>query len=162
MTETTQSSANTTIKQNISIPINDTAELQSHESEMMLETLSKEDNQSSSEPVGSIAETNANETNDSKGQLCPLFMDQLPSDFASNSGLAAIASLLNDDADEVEEESITNKTSEVTLKSGGGKVSRRRTNSNRHSPYKSGKKVDSPKKETTVGEAQLFLSMWKM
>lgn len=41
--------------------------------------------------------TTANNTSSSSD--CPLFMDGLPSDFAQNSALAAIASLINDDDD---------------------------------------------------------------
>ena len=91
---------------------------------------------------------------------CPLFMDSLPSNFASNSGLAAIASLLNEesDCDKDNKEEAPIRTSEVTIKSGGGKASKRRTGSSRHSPYKN----RNSGKETSVGEAQLFLSMWKM
>ena len=91
---------------------------------------------------------------------CPLFMNSLPSNFASNSGLAAIASLLNEENDcsKDNNDEAPIRTSEVTVKSGGGKASKRRTGSSRHSPYKN----KSSGKETSVGEAQLFLSMWKM
>ena len=91
---------------------------------------------------------------------CPLFMDSLPTNFTSNSGLAAIASLLNDDSENVEnDEAKPIRTSEMQLKSGGGKASKRRTCASRYSPYKREKNI---KEETSVGEAQLFLSMWKM
>jgi hypothetical protein len=85
---------------------------------------------------------------------CPLFLNSLPTNFASNSGLAAIASLFNDESDGENNERKEGRTSEVHLKSGGGKATKQRTLNRRHSPYK--------KKETSVSEAQLFLSMWKM
>ena len=101
----------------------------------------------------------AEETNNS----CPLFMDSLPSNFASNSGLAAIASLLNDESDDAENvKEATIRTSETKVKSGGGKATKRRIGMNRHSPYRSPNAKNNEKKETTLGEAQLFLSMWKM
>jgi hypothetical protein len=96
---------------------------------------------------------------------CPLFMDSLPSNFASNAGLAAIASLLNEvsDNDNDNTEREKPRTSEIKVTAGGGKTTKRRTGMGRHSPYKSpnnGK--NDAKKQTTVGEAQLFLSMWRM
>lgn len=101
----------------------------------------------------------AEETNNS----CPLFMDSLPSNFASNPGLAAIASLLNDELDDAENvKEATIRTSETKVKSGGGKATKRRIGMNRHSPYRSPNAKNNEKKETTLGEAQLFLSMWKI
>ena len=85
---------------------------------------------------------------------CPLFMTSLPTDFASNSGLAAIASLITND----EDSNIEKPKKQIspirmaTVKSGGGKAVKERS-TNRRSPYK---------KETTVNEAQLFLKLWKM
>mmetsp|Transcript_30667 Transcript_30667/g.61599 ORF Transcript_30667/g.61599 Transcript_30667/m.61599 type:complete len:188 (+) Transcript_30667:524-1087(+) len=99
---------------------------------------------------------------------CPLFMDGLPSNFADNKSLAAIASLLNDDDDE--DFSNTNKQKEdkedsimskVELKSGGGKV-QRKTRRKGSSPYNKDKKKKQDKKAASVGEAQLFLNLWKI
>ncbi len=101
---------------------------------------------------------------------CPLFMDGLPTNFAENKSLAAIASLLNDEEDDYsdtkkqtaeKEDSIMSK---VELKSGGGKVKRKsRRNGNGSSPYnKDKKKVQNDKKAASVGEAQLFLNLWKI
>jgi len=106
---------------------------------------------------------------------CPLFMgtDGLPSNFASNNALAAIASLLNDDDDgdastcsagEISSKAKTKSlTSKVTPKQGGGKVSRRIANRNRamekRNPYN---KPVNDKPKATMGEAQLFLKMWKI
>lgn len=110
--------------------------------------------------------------------VCPLFMERLPSDFAANSGLAAIASLLQDDDEQKEEEEddeddreiLSRRKDAMSERTGGGKavVARRRRKSNRHCPYS--KTTTAERKEmgvakksvTTVGEAQLFLSLWKM
>jgi len=98
---------------------------------------------------------------------CPLFMDGLPSNFADNKSLAAIASLLNDDEEdfsntnkqkEDKEDSIMSK---VELKSGGGKV-QRKTRRKGSSPYNKDKKKKQDKKAASVGEAQLFLNLWKI
>lgn len=96
---------------------------------------------------------------------CPLFMDGLPSDFAANAGLAAIASLLNDD-DEVEgekESKTAGATSELRLKSGGGKA-KKTSKRNNHSPYskEKNKTNEKEKKKASLGEAQLFLNLWKI
>eukprot|EP00985_Skeletonema_marinoi_P029785 scaffold29048_cov68-Skeletonema_marinoi.AAC.1 len=98
---------------------------------------------------------------------CPLFMDGLPSNFADNKSLAAIASLLNDD--DAEDFSNTNKQKEdkdsimskVELKSGGGKVQRKNRRKG-SSPYNKDKKNKQDKKAASVGEAQLFLNLWKI
>lgn len=91
----------------------------------------------------------------------PLFMDGLPSDFSSNSKLAAIASFLYSDSDS---ESVNSKRviSEKPLSaSGGGKVKRsNKKYTNKSSPYAKIEKKTS--KSASMGEAQLFLSMWKM
>ncbi|KAL3777194.1 hypothetical protein ACHAWO_013075 [Cyclotella atomus] len=94
---------------------------------------------------------------------CPLFMDSLPRNFESNAGLSAIASLLNEDSgnDNTESEK-SSRTSEIKVITGGGKATKRRTGMGRHSPYKSPNGKSDAKKGTTIGEAQLFLSMWKM
>ena len=102
--------------------------------------------------------------------ICPLFMDGLPTNFAENKSLAAIASLLNDEEDDYsdtkkqtaeKEDSIMSK---VELKSGGGKVKRKsRPLRKGSSPYnKDKKKVQNDKKAASVGEAQLFLNLWKI
>jgi hypothetical protein len=83
---------------------------------------------------------------------CPLFMEGLPSDFSSNSGLAALASLLKDD----------------NTQSGGGKVPNKAKKLNRlqrrEKPYSVNTKTTGTKQktETTTAEAQLFLKMWKL
>jgi hypothetical protein len=97
-------------------------------------------------------------------ELCPLFMEGLPRDFASNPQLAAIASLLEETDDqsdkEVDRRANKNfqvpKTVPVITRAGGGKVQRmkRRTQT---SPY-----PKQTKRKASLGEAQLFLNMWKI
>jgi len=100
------------------------------------------------------AETSAG----TKDHFDPLFMEGLPSDFASNPKLAAIASLL--DGGDYKEERVN--ADDKAIQEGGGKVRRRnRKHSKKVNPY------DKPEKkkkkiEANVGEAQLFLNMWKL
>ncbi len=116
--------------------------------------------------------------------VCPLFMDGLPSNFKTNPSLAAIASLLNEsdeDYDNIKKQiieekecnsdgiSASKKKMKVELKPGGGKVQRkqcrRKGGSSSSSPYsKDGntKKRKEDKKTASLGEAQLFLNMWKL
>lgn len=109
---------------------------------------------------------------------CPLFMDGLQSNFAQNTALAALASLLDDDdADRYKETdnrkaATPSKATTHVNKSGGGKASKiMERRGNNFSPYSKGKedglrKEDGDKKEkkkgATLGEAQLFLNMWKL
>jgi len=89
----------------------------------------------------------------------PLFMDGLPSDFASNPQLAAIASLM-DDGDYKEECEADIKT---MPKEGGGKVRRQhRKHSKKSNPYIKPEKKKNKNRQTSLGEAQLFLNMWKL
>ena len=135
---------------------------------------------------------------EASGPACPLFMSGLPSDFASNPSLAAIASLLGDEEydSDVDVSKVRkglrqggqdNNTASVGGKAvaaaaaaakpraGGGKVggagaarrhnksvSKKKTSSH-HRPYPtSDKKKGETKQKATVGEAQLFLNMWKL
>ena len=112
-------------------------------------------------------ETSSSPTDEEEVETCPLFMDGLPSDFSSNPALAAIASLLDADADDDDADDADNgkKVKEIektmpTGKEGGGKVRRQgrtHTQTNRN-PYN----IPEKKKKTTMGEAQLFLNMWKI
>jgi hypothetical protein len=117
--------------------------------------------------------------------VCPLFMDGLPSNFKTNPSLAAIASLLtesDEDYDNMKKQIIEEKECnsdsisasktkmKVELKPGGGKVQRKQCrrkggSSSSSSPYsKDGntKKRKEDKKTASLGEAQLFLNMWKL
>jgi hypothetical protein len=92
--------------------------------------------------------------------LCPLFMEGLPSDFSSNPSLAAIASLLG------EEDDATSKNKEYeapSIKVGGGKVRRMPARARRKKgrPYSDKKRKDD-NEAVSVGEANLFLKMWKL
>eukprot|EP00986_Skeletonema_menzelii_P017899 scaffold22656_cov147-Skeletonema_menzelii.AAC.16 len=112
----------------------------------------------------STASKKGEEEDEEEDTTCPLFMDGLPTNFAHNKHLAAIASLLNDEEDDCKdtkkqtaekEDSIMSK---VELKSGGGKV-QRKSRRKGSSPYnKDKKKVQNG----NVGEAQLFLNLWKI
>lgn len=93
---------------------------------------------------------------------CPLFMTGLPKDFASNPGLSAIASLLEEDEEEqrvrhpiVRNTNVPKKTSSIRI--GGGKA-RRTKRVHRTSPYPKRNTATKP----SIGEAQLFLKMWKI
>ena len=140
----------------------------------------------------------------SSSSTCPLFMSGLPSDFASNPSLAAIASLLGDeeydsdvDIRKVRKRSLraddggsktfsgggaaaaAGKVAAATARPrvGGGKVggagaARRNNNKSgsrkksgaHHRPYPTaeGQKEGEGKQKASVGEAQLFLNMWKL
>ena len=143
----------------------------------------------------------------SSSSTCPLFMSGLPSDFASNPSLAAIASLLGDEeydsdvdirkvrrkglrADDGGSKTVSGggaaaaaaaaagKVAAATARPrvGGGKVggagaARRNNNKSgsrksgaHHRPYPTteGKKEGEGKQKASVGEAQLFLNMWKL
>ena len=146
------------------------------------------------------AEETAASDDEASGPACPLFMSGLPSDFASNPSLAAIASLLGDeeygsdvDVSKVrkglrqggQDNSTTSGGGKAAAaaavaaaakpRAGGGKVggagAARRSNmsgskkksGSHHRPYPtSDKKKGETEQKATVGEAQLFLNMWKL
>lgn len=97
---------------------------------------------------------------DTESLSCPLFMDGLPSDFSTNPSLAALASLLDEEGSECKskpnEKSEENSYEDDVGQLGGGKVARRKTASIRSRPY------PKNKKKTSMGEAQLFMKMWKL
>jgi hypothetical protein len=97
---------------------------------------------------------NTNSSDSEEEINCPLFMTGLPKDFSTNPGLAAIASLLEDDEERVE---IKEKRRNLELKPsvGGGKVKRNKKSRATNSPY-------PDKKKASLGEAELFLKMWKL
>jgi hypothetical protein len=97
---------------------------------------------------------------------CPLFMEGLPSDFSKNPHLAALASLLEEDEKDSDEEArhvdVEGKKESAAPKAGGGKARPVKTRQRRKSaPYQQKEKNPS-KKEASVGEAHLFLKMWKL
>lgn len=87
---------------------------------------------------------------------CPLFATGLPSNFSSNPTLAAIASLLEDDDDNVHTR--TKCVSQPLPTAGGGKATRRGAKNRRNSPYS---KPEKKKPSNTVKEIELFMKMWK-
>ena len=147
------------------------------------EQMSEKKSGGSSQPLHH--ENNSDDaTEAAEDSVCPLFMDGLPSNFKTNPSLAAIASLLNEsdeDYDNMKKQIIEEKECnsdsnsasktemKVELKPGGGKVQRkqcrRKGGSGSSSPYsKDGntKKRKEDKKTASLGEAQLFLNMWKL
>ena len=96
--------------------------------------------------------------------FCPLFMDGLPQNFADNPQLAAIASLLeeSDDDENIRKPSAIQRGVPVP-NAGGGKARSRTSRSSRsHKPYSVPKKKEKTKQQASLGEAQLFLNMWKI
>jgi len=127
--------------------------------ECTVDSKSKDDTKQESSP-GCQSQSVSDRT---KPTVCPLFMDGLPSDFADNPGLAAIASLLEEDEEENKAKKKSNLNDDddegnVCL-IGGGKTSKIKKK-NRSTPYSfKGKKKES---KPSIGEAQLFLKMWKL
>mmetsp|Transcript_11033 Transcript_11033/g.16687 ORF Transcript_11033/g.16687 Transcript_11033/m.16687 type:complete len:146 (+) Transcript_11033:367-804(+) len=121
-------------------------------------------------------ELQAQDSNEDNEDQCPLFMTGLPTDFAKNKGLAAIASLLSEEIVVEGEEDLCKKSPKKSPKAakekvkpqphkgkkGGGKVARSR-NMNKASPYAVEKKEKVQNvNRASIGEAQLFLRMWKI
>jgi hypothetical protein len=128
-------------------------------------------------------------TNDNnKAISCPLFMDGLPSDFSTNPALAAIASLMTDSNRDAGDDAyhttqklstkkiitkrnerskykpyikdkrrmVTTRSDEcVQIATSGASPCEEKTSSNSRN---TGNKTSA----TTVGEASLFLKMWKL
>jgi hypothetical protein len=88
-------------------------------------------------------------------------MDGLPRDFSTNPSLAAIASLLDEEDEKLDVEG--NECKALPANRGGGKVRRIPMRSKRKQgrPYESRERKDDSKKPS-VGEAHLFLKMWKL
>eukprot|EP00429_Kryptoperidinium_foliaceum_P011328 CAMPEP_0176004154 /NCGR_PEP_ID=MMETSP0120_2-20121206/1544_1 /TAXON_ID=160619 /ORGANISM="Kryptoperidinium foliaceum, Strain CCMP 1326" /LENGTH=140 /DNA_ID=CAMNT_0017336821 /DNA_START=83 /DNA_END=505 /DNA_ORIENTATION=+ len=111
-----------------------------------------------------IGDDHDDNSSSSSAPWCPLFMEGLPSNFNANPHLAAIASLLDDDGEAAKDnkEHFAEKRSAATRRTqaGGGKARRRDTRrSAAFSPYRVPEKT---KPRASVGEAQLFLKMWKL
>lgn len=115
------------------------------------------------------------ETESGEDEWCPLFMTSLPRDFESHSGLAAIAALLEEqeEDDDVSKRRVVTEPKEeqrpvaMPVK-GGGKCARAKKSGvlkSKSRPYtvaRIGKGQGTRGRETTIGEAQLFLQMWKI
>jgi len=97
---------------------------------------------------------------DDENKLCPLFMDGLPTDFSTNPGLAAIASLLDEESDEV---ATKREYDAPPTMAGGGKVRRKPARCKRKDgrPYDM-RHRESKAKAASIGETHLFLKMWKL
>lgn len=101
-------------------------------------------------------------TNDKdKGEECPLFMSGLPNNFASNSGLAAIASFLGDEVSEEIEEQKNQDKSQSRGNKAGKRILKKASSLKKCSPYQENLRKEK-RKGTTIEEAQLYLSMWGM
>jgi hypothetical protein len=120
------------------------------------------------EDFGSIDDKSASEV------ACPLFMEGLPKNFDKNPHLAALASLL-EDADEETHRGVDSETKTAAkagiskaggcawLESRGGRVRVSKSRDSRKGePYRRRSKQRKEKEETSLGEAQLFLKMWKL
>ena len=118
----------------------------------------KEGEEKSSSSI--VAQGQKSQDEEDSYSICPLFMDGLPHDFASNPALAAIANLLEDDEDEEIKKSsqMEGKSKETFLPGGGGKITTKKKHSRRSKPYICNQK----KKKASIGEAQLFMKMWKL
>jgi len=147
-------------------------------------------------------ETSTNST-DAEDITCPLFMDGLPRNFATNPALAAIASLVDGDDDDADgggnrtankethvpwnseerekERSKSSRRATTELESGrrrhragGGKIGSEKSRLHRKSkPYSADsasrtrrteeqKQAAPQQQRAPVGEAQLFMKMWKL
>jgi hypothetical protein len=114
----------------------------------------------------------AKKTEEEEGtSWCPLFMEGLPTDFASNPQLAAIASLLEEDDDNDDDkegkqhesrDTNNRKQPSVVLGTVGGGKARRTRRRNQSTPYPATATETKSKNKTSLGEAQLFLNMWKI
>lgn len=103
---------------------------------------------------------------------CPLFMQSLPADFSSHPALAALASLIatdeDDDGDQPPLSYVVIESSPspvLALPAGGGKARVPKSRTGRRSepyPKPNGNKPKNDTPVTTLGEAQLFLSLWKL
>jgi hypothetical protein len=106
------------------------------------------------------------ETADGGDHECPLFMDGLPSDFATNPQLAAIASLLESDDDDPEKRQkppVNLGYSARQPQAGGGKARSIKCRVRRQALMSHYPLPDKPKPmKPTLGEAHLFLKMWKI
>lgn len=119
-------------------------------------------------------ECEATQVDDDKNEeTCPLFMEGLPQNFSSNPHLAALSSLIDEEEDDAKQEATdenlptkrnknpapSNSAKQVP---GGGKVRHAKKSQKRKSkPYMKGK--ETPRKnKASMGEAQLFMKMWKL
>jgi len=125
---------------------------------------------------------------DSGSMTCPLFMEGLPRNFATNPQLAAIASLLDDEVREENNADVENDSkddqknddknkilghpsrapssqtttiSKHTKTSGKARTRRHRKKSSPYPRPQDRTKERQQAKKTSVGEITLFMNMWK-
>ena len=116
---------------------------------------------------------------DEEEEICPLFIDGLPKNFSKHSGLAAIASLLQDEEaldgdskDDKRYSSIAKKTNTYCDHAkGGGKIDSirrqsrtRRMKNHNNSPYNLASRTTTQKKvlKRSIAETQVFFKTWKL
>mmetsp|Transcript_20798 Transcript_20798/g.47216 ORF Transcript_20798/g.47216 Transcript_20798/m.47216 type:complete len:140 (-) Transcript_20798:143-562(-) len=130
-----------------------------------------------------ISGSNDHNDQDEESETCPLFMTGLPPNFSSNPALCALASLVKNDDDEKPDEERFHRSGKEPRKNeremgrhGGGKCTGRDRAGRRgvgrmgtqHTPYAKNNIVKERKASgkisarTTMGEAQLFMKMWKI
>jgi hypothetical protein len=106
---------------------------------------------------------------------CPLFMEGLPRDFSTNPALAALASLIDEgisSSDNSSKSLCSQKKEDKTLKkrrhsiknliSKGKLKSSKETCASTTSTEDQVLPPSGPKSSTSIGEASLFLKMWKL
>jgi hypothetical protein len=118
------------------------------------------------------------QTDEKEEEEHPLFMIGLPSSFLANRGLAAIASLIENEGNPTSSTETTNVNNyyndekrlglpmeEGTLGViGGGKIPRPTKTCTKlvSCPYNIPKRLTKVEKKTTVSEAQVYLNLWKI
>jgi hypothetical protein len=98
---------------------------------------------------------------DNEEMSCPLFMVGLPSDFSTNPALAALASLLEEGEEDVKKKNPADP-SHTMHAGGGGKVRRVKSREVRKAAPYHRSTTKQRTKDATIGEASLFLKMWKL
>jgi hypothetical protein len=122
----------------------------------------------------------ASSRDESNNITTPLFMDGLPHDFSSNPALAAIASLMNDVTEPTDRpgERVKSKPKQLVSKRKDKTKYKPYSRNNRTMGHPSSAKnhldvendtiatnsdsQNNNNAETTIGEASLFLKMWKL
>ena len=111
------------------------------------------------------------EQEDVEEEIHPIFMTGLPSGFSTNAGLAALASLLEEESESKDVDGRLKPLesylrTEMSGSVSGGKISRsaeaRKLRTASAGPYSVQKTPRRSKNEATVSEVQLFLNMWKL
>mmetsp|Transcript_44875 Transcript_44875/g.54337 ORF Transcript_44875/g.54337 Transcript_44875/m.54337 type:complete len:155 (+) Transcript_44875:334-798(+) len=130
--------------------------------------------QSSSPMKDNVNDGGDHDGKEEEEEWCPLFSTNLPKDFSSNQKMAAVASLLEEEEERVD---CDKGNASVAGRVGGGKMTTRMTRRRRarDEPYSSSsvsrrrQRQEADEDEmmvgrdsSSVGEAQLFLNLWKI